>query len=237
VPARPDRRHLGGEGLIGGRVELLTPEGVRLSLVPAGPGRRAFAWAVDFGVVLVVLFLAALALVKSEAGQGLFLIVLFLVWWGYPILFEVFAKGMTPGKRWLGLQVVRADGLPVGWRESILRNLLLVADFLPMLYGTGIVCMALDPKFRRVGDLVAQTLVVYRPTPWQPRAFGLTESAPLPFPLLAEEQRALLDLLERIPELSSARLAELGDLAEPLTGETGEKSMARVRAMATGLLT
>jgi len=218
-------------------VELLTPEGVRLSLVPAGPGRRAFAWGVDVCVVCVVLFLASLLLSQSEAGMGLFLIVLFVVWWGYPILFEVFGKGMTPGKRWLGLQVVRADGLPVGWRESILRNLLLVADFLPMLYGTGIVCMSLDARFRRLGDIVADTLVVYRAPEWQPRAFGLAESAPLPFLLLPEEQRALLDLLERIPELPPARVVELGDLAEPLTGVRGEASVARLRSMATGLLT
>lgn len=236
MPARPGRRHQGGEGLIHGRIELLTPEGVRLELVPAGPGRRAFAWGVDLCLVGLILLLSALVLTQSEAGSGLFLIVLFVVWWGYPVLFEVHGKGMTPGKRWLGLQVVRSDGLPVGWRESILRNLLLVADFLPVAYGTGIVCMSLDARFRRLGDIVADTLVVHRTTPWQPRAYGLTESAPLPYPLLPEEQRALLDLLERIPELPSARVLELGDLAEHLTGSRGEASVARLRAMATGLL-
>ena len=59
------------------------------------------------------------------------------------------------GKRAAGIQVLRADGLPVGWRESSLRNLLLVADFLPMAYTTGLLCMLCDGRFRRLGDIVA----------------------------------------------------------------------------------
>ncbi len=225
-----------GFRLIDGRLELLTPEGVRLSLTPAGPGRRALAWAADLGVISVVLLLCSFVLNQSQAGSGLFLVVLFVVWWGYPVFFEVYAKGMTPGKRWLGLQTVRADGLPVGLRESILRNVLLAADFLPILYGTGLVCMTLDPRFRRLGDLVAGTLVVYRPLDNGPRPFGQADSIPLPFPLTPEEQRALLDLLERLPELPPARVLEIGDLAEPLTGRRDRESVHRLRAMAMGLL-
>ena len=82
MPARPDRRHHGDRRLIDGRLEILTPEGVRLALVPAGPGKRFLAWAVDMFVVLVALFLAVWALYStgSEAAEGLFLVFLFVVW-------------------------------------------------------------------------------------------------------------------------------------------------------------
>lgn len=238
MPARPDRRHHGDRRLIDGRLEILTPEGVRLALVPAGPGKRFLAWAVDMFVVLVALFLAVWALYStgSEAAEGLFLVFLFVVWWGYPVLFEVFGKGATPGKRWLGLATVRDDGLPVGWRESLLRNLMLTADFLPFLFGTGFVCMALDDKFRRLGDIVAGTLVVHRGTSRAPAPCELAEPVDIPWPLAPEEQRALLDLQERLPRLSRERADELGDLAEPLTGARGGESLDILRGMASGLL-
>lgn len=238
MPARPDRRHHGDRRLIDGRLEILTPEGVRLALVPAGPGKRFLAWAVDMFVVLVALFLAVWALYStgSEAAEGLFLVFLFVVWWGYPVLFEVFGKGATPGKRWLGLATVRDDGLPVGWRESLLRNLMLTADFLPFLFGTGFVCMALDSRFRRLGDIVAGTLVVHLVPAREPKPCELAEPVEIPWPLAPEEQRALLDLLERLPVLSEGRAAELGDLAEPLTGSRGEESVRILRGMASGLV-
>lgn len=209
-----------------------------MALVPAGPGKRFLAWGVDIFVILVALFLVVWVLhfIQSEAAEGVFLVFLFAVWWGYPVLFEVFGKGATPGKRWLGIATVRDDGLPVGWRESLLRNLLLSADFLPFLFGTGFVCMALDSKFRRLGDIVAGTLVVHRGTVQERKHCELAESVDIPWSLAPEEQRALLDLQERLPRLSQTRAAEIGDLAEPLTGARGEESLRILRGMASSLL-
>lgn len=210
-----------------------------MGLVPAGPGLRLFAWATDLLIQFAFLLLAGWVLLSGDdtkAGGGIFLVLLFVVWWGYPVLFEVFAQGRTPGKRWQGLQVVKRDGLPVGWRESILRNVLLAADFLPLLYGTGFACMAIDDKFRRLGDLVAGTLVVHRERKWTPSVGDGIDPVPLPFPLLPAEQRALLDLLDRLGDLPPARAVEIGDQAEVLTGTVGGESTRRLRAMATGLL-
>ncbi len=70
-------------------------------------------------------------------------------------------RGQTPGKRLLGLRVIREDGLPVGLKESLLRNLLRVADLQPgMTYVLGMVCLVRDSKGRRLGDIVAGTIVV-----------------------------------------------------------------------------
>lgn len=130
--------------------------------------------------------------------------------------------------------MVRSDGLPVGWRESTLRNLLLVADFLPAMYATGLACMLFDARFRRLGDIVAGTQVIYfekplpRPTP--PSA----EPLPLPFPLSPDQQRTLVDLFERENRLPLDRMAELGTIAEPLTGATGADSVERMRGYVAG---
>lgn len=221
--------------MLDGRLALLTPEGVSLALTPAGPARRAMAWAVDTVLWLISISIFTAMLGGSQAGRGIMLLLLFISYWGYPILFEVYGGGMTLGKRWMGLQVVRADGLPVGWRESVLRNLLLVADFLPFLYGVGLICMLFDGRFRRLGDLVAGTMVIYREQPIKPARIEDGQPQPLPFPLTPDEQRALLDFAERAPHLPEARQLELADLAEPLTKQVGYGSLARLRNYAAGL--
>ncbi|WP_035058025.1 RDD family protein [Andreprevotia chitinilytica] len=225
--------------MLDGKLHLSTPEGITLALTPAGAARRGYAWFVDLllrGVLSGVAVGGLLYAFGGRAGYGLALIVFFLMQWAYPVVFEVFSNGMTPGKRWLGLQVLREDGLPVGWRESALRNLLRVVDFLPMLYGVGLASMLIDGQFRRVGDIVAGTLVVYRDR--RVRRLPLPVDAtprPLPFPLTPEEQRALLDMVERVRAVPPQRQAELGNLAQPLTGLTGEASLQRLFQYAAGL--
>lgn len=222
--------------MLDGRLAIMTPEGISLALVPAGAARRAFAWAVDTLIWLVFLFFAALLLERTKLGRGIYLLLVFVSYWGYPILCEVYAGGRTLGKRAMGLMVVRADGLPVGWRESATRNLLLVVDFLPFMYACGLLCMLFDKQFRRLGDIVAGTQVVYFSKPAPRQTVESDQIAPLPFPLTPDQQRTLLDLIERADRLPPSRRLELADLAEPLTGLTGEASFVRLRAIAAGLL-
>lgn len=222
--------------MLDGRLSLTTPEGVRLLLTPAGPVPRAWAWAIDFVIWLVFVVCASVALNGADRlGQGVFLVLLFASYWGYPIICEVYFGGRTLGKRALGLEVLRADGLPVGWRESMLRNLLLVADFLPALYLAGLLSMLYDSRFRRLGDIIAGTQVVYREKPKPRAAVAKAEAKPLPFSLTPEQQRVLVDLFEREAQLPAGRLAELGTIAESLTGLTDEASLERLRAYAAGL--
>lgn len=222
--------------MLDGRLSLVTPEGVRLLLTPAGPYKRAIAWAIDFTLWVVVMIGIHALLPPGRLARGIFTILLFISYWGYPIVCEVYCRGRTLGKRVAGLEVVRADGLPVGWRESSVRNLLLVADFLPMFYTTGLLCMIFDSRFRRAGDIVAGTLVVYRELP-QPRA-TLVDAAPMapPFPLTVDQQRTLADLFERESKLPQERMVELGTIAEPLTGLQGRDSLERMRSYVAGLV-
>ncbi len=218
------------------RLSLTTPEGVRLLLTPAGPVTRAWAWLIDLLVWLTVVGVLAMVLLGSELGKGIYLVLLFVSYWGYPIICEVYFGGRTLGKRALGIEVVRADGLPVGWRESSLRNLMLVADFLPAMYFAGLLSMLYDGRSRRLGDIVAGTQVVYREARQQ-RSKAAATVAPMapPYPLTPDQQRTLADLFERESRLSPDRLDELGTLAEPLTGLTGDASLERLRRIVAGL--
>jgi uncharacterized RDD family membrane protein YckC len=226
--------------LLDGRLSLTTPEGVRLRLTPAGPAVRAYAWAIDFAAWSVGVFTAgsllAALLPSQRLFNGMMALLVFFAYWAYPVLCEVYGGGRTLGKYVVGLQVLRADGLPVRWRESVLRNLLLVADFLPLMYATGLLSMLCDRHFRRLGDIVAGTQVVYRDKPPKREAVPDAAPLPLPFPLTPEQQRALADLFVRESRLPYGRMLELADIAEPLTGRDGEASLERLRGMAAGLV-
>jgi uncharacterized RDD family membrane protein YckC len=67
--------------------------------------------------------------------------------------------GYTPGKYVLGL-VVKSDGSDCTITASILRNLLWLVDSLPVANLIAIVLILLTEDNQRVGDLVADTVVV-----------------------------------------------------------------------------
>jgi hypothetical protein len=85
----------------------------------------------------------------------------FFIFWGYYLFFEMAWNGQSPGKRRLGLRVIRTDGSPITFTESLIRNLIRLFDFLPAYYGVGVVAMFINSQTRRLGDLVAGTLVVH----------------------------------------------------------------------------
>jgi uncharacterized RDD family membrane protein YckC len=214
-----------------------TPEGVELEFSPAGPVPRALAWVVDAGIRCAIYLALASALHGlGRVGLGLTLLVLFLLEWFYPVGFEVLAGGQTPGKKLLGLRVLRADGAPVGWSRSTVRSLLAFADFLPFGFAAGLTAMFLGPRCQRLGDLAAGTLVVHlEPLQAFPPAPAGAETLPPPFPLTLQEQQAIMGFAERAPGLTLERARELADLLEPLTGARGDEGVRRLHAMARAL--
>ena len=140
-----------------------TPEGIALWLRPAGVVPRFYAYLVDArDPVLLPRRLVSLPRPCSVLfGEGLALVLLFLLEWLYPVAFELSAGAATPGKRMLGLTVVMDSGLPITPAASLTRNLLRAADFLPSLYAFGLLSMLFRHDFKRLGDLAAGTLVVH----------------------------------------------------------------------------
>lgn len=217
--------------------EVVTPEGVALHLPAAGPVPRALAWAIDLSIRLVLLMVAATVFAAlGNVGSGAYMVVLFLVFWFYPVLFEAIDNGRTPGKRALGLRVVAANGAPVGWLAAFTRNLLRVVDMLPFGYAAGLVASLADPWGRRLGDQVAGTLVVHAGRGRDVRPAPTGEVLAPPVALLPHEQAALVGFGERAPQLTEARRIELAELAEPLVSARGPLAVARLHGMANWLL-
>ncbi len=210
--------------------EIETPEHVRFRYQLAGPARRMLAYVIDLllralivtAILLTVAFTSDL--LRSGFSQGATLLVVFAVEWGYYVLWESLWSGRTPGKRSMHLRVLKEGGYPTGFLDIALRNLLRAADFLPVAYSVGLVVMGLDPRFRRLGDMVAGTIVVVE----DPRRIGhaLTVSPPptaaelaaLParLDLGADDLDAIALFLRRVGTLNPARERELADLVAPV---------------------
>ncbi len=158
------------------RIHISTPDHVSLEFELAGPGSRFSAYVIDFvfnilliiAIVLIAYLTGTLIALRSLAvGAGdswlwaLVVLIIFLINWGYYVFFEGMEKGSTPGKKRMGIRVIRQDGLPIGVREAALRNLVRAADMLPPpSYILGGLVMHFDPHGRRLGDMVAGTYVV-----------------------------------------------------------------------------
>jgi uncharacterized RDD family membrane protein YckC len=214
-----------------------TPEQVALEFPVAGIGSRFLAIAVDtllqgaMYVAIALLFLGGFNLTRLIPASwasflpAIIVLFLFLLQWGYFVVFEIAWRGQTPGKRAAHIRVIQDSGRPVSAMSVLVRNLLRAVDVLPAFYVTGIVAMMLSRHSRRLGDLAAGTLVVHeRPTtvpasswrnaPDQPVASG-------PAPRLTPEEIVLI-------ETYLARRFELDPLVQDrAANQIGDRIFAR----------
>lgn len=212
-------------------VDVETPELVVLTYSLAGIGSRVVAAAVDLLICFAAMALLALATVLLEiplrfrggfeqSGTWLlaFLVLAqFALLWGYYVLFEGLRDGQTPGKRIYRLRVVREGGYSVTFGVSALRNLVRVLDLQPgFLYLVGLGSMLATKRNRRLGDLVAGTIVVREEVrtlpsiaPTRSRS-GAPESAPALQTQLSEDEYAVLGrFVERWATLEPLRRAAI----------------------------
>ncbi len=154
-------------------LEVETPEHVMLDLEVAGVGSRLLAAVLDTVILtgigaaaaLLVAFLTSYGVLPSSGAGFTWLAALlvgagFALWNGYFILFEGLRAGQTPGKRFVGIRVVQDTGHAVTMGSAVIRNLLRIADALPPPYLLGLGLIAFHPRGKRLGDLVAGTVVV-----------------------------------------------------------------------------
>jgi len=148
-----------------------TPEQLRLDFAIAGIGTRFLAMAIDTLIQIAVAIAMTVVLglsgaVLAAAGTGsMWMVALavfsyFLLFYGYFIFFEILWNGQTPGKRSMGIRVIKESGRPLTAGESIGRNLLRIVDQLPGFYGIGIVAAVLNSRNMRLGDMLAGSIVV-----------------------------------------------------------------------------
>jgi len=221
LPAFEHRQHL----------EVETPEHVVLDYELAGIGSRTLAALADW--LILGLGVSALSLASGVWRNAapwlvaLLGLVLYAIIWGYFTCFEGLRRGQTPGKRWLGVRVIRDTGHAAAFSDAATRNLLLPVDLFCLI---GVFFIAIHPRAKRIGDLVAGTVVVRdqpaevrRPaTPAAGTAPGLeTPGSPL---LPDEEFRLLREFSHRagmLPPPVHARLA--GNLAARFAGRFPER--------------
>jgi hypothetical protein len=106
-----------------------------------------------------------------------------------------------------------------------------------VLYGFGLIAMLLSRDFKRLGDLAAGTVVVYRDPAVRHAAIPSAPPLPPPVSLSLTEQRTVLDLAARTPSLTAERAQELAGLAPHLTGGLqGQAALDRLLAIANYLI-
>lgn len=155
------------------RLTLASAEGIDIDLHLAGLGSRSAALLIDLVVQTLTIWLVALIASQfGDAGVAIFSVASFLVFFGYPVIGEVFAGGRTVGKAWMRLVVVSADGTPVRFRASVIRNLVRLIDALPGVYTVGMVAILFSGRNQRVGDMAAGTLVLHKVRAHRPTAEG-----------------------------------------------------------------
>ncbi len=209
------------------RLAIHTPELVTFHLRPAELPTRALAWLLDQLIVLALRIVTLVALAGlGSFGLALWLVTLLLIDFGYFTLMEWKYAGQTVGKRALGLRVATVSGARLEPGDILLRNLLRPVDSLPFTMALGGTIAWLDPHRRRLGDLLAGTVVVREAVADLPEAVFDTgqrvnvfwSDAAVRQRILArvtrDERDLLMDLAQRREELSTlAREAVFADAA------------------------
>ena len=202
-----------------------TPEGVEFILFPAGIAARAAAWVIDtfFQWLLLSSIIFSAGFLDLAVGVWIIFLLLFVLNWFYHVAFEIFWRGQSPGKRFIGIRVVRGDGSPVNPGASFLRNLLRFADTFMFLYHIAFVCILVSPGFRRLGDWAGDTLVVYAESARFSKRFfhslGRQNDWLADFPAIIpprrldyEEKQAILAFSRQYPVLGKARSDEIAKI-------------------------
>lgn len=229
---------------------ITTPENIQFEYRIAGPFRRLPAFLLDFAIRMmcviafyIVAFIGGVT-VSLPTGMIFFLIMLvsFAFDWFYGLFFETYWNGQTPGKWLTQIRVISVDGRPINAYQATVRNFLRLADFAPMVsfeafsadappayavptFLVSLICMTLSPRFQRLGDLAAGTMVVVNERSWvpsnvkleDPRVASLSEHIPPNFRMSPTLAKAIALYAERRSRISVGRRTELAShLAKPL---------------------
>lgn len=218
-------------------VAIRTPESIAFSYELAGLGSRFLAVLVDLVIqlLLVALIFWGLAALAAHApktpalssveertalsiGYGILIVIVFAIFFGYFIAFETAWNGQTPGKRMLGIRVVRDGGYPLDFMCALIRNLIRTLEFGFGFYLFSAIASLLSVENKRLGDYAAGTIVVRDSHSALP-AFAVAEGA-RPSLRLSEDERALIArFMDRradlLPQRRSALARQIADIVRP----------------------
>jgi uncharacterized RDD family membrane protein YckC len=223
--------------------QVVTPERVSLQYDIAGIGSRGAAILVDLlvqSLISIVLYLALFGVLLAgslvggqRGGQGvftgvvivmiLFVVALFALTLGYHMVFEIVWNGQTPGKRTVGIRVIRENGYPIRPMDAVIRNIVRIVDYLPFAYAIGVFTMLFNSRARRLGDFAAGTIVVREGPRTSPGVLPDADPDELRTTSLQPDDATLVrDFLMRRPGLDpDARQALAERLAAALSARYG----------------
>ncbi len=236
-----------GGGAGPGQTRIVTGEAVHLEVRTAGIGSRVLARMVDlvlqvFAFYLLLIVGALLAGILGASGLVafddallfvLYFVVMLAAFVGYTIILETLTRGRTVGKLVFGLRVVRDDGGPITFRQSLTRTLVAFAVewpgvlLAPLTWLATIWVMIASRQSKRLGDHVAGTIVIHDRTPM---AWGWVPAMPGNLAMWA----ATLDLTALDNDLASAVRAFLSRnrrIREPARSQLGERLVREVAAV------
>ncbi|MGJ3251829.1 MAG: RDD family protein [Elainellaceae cyanobacterium] len=210
-----------------------TPESVELEFTLAGLGNRSLAALIDYALWSLTLSILLTLLSRADwlterlfdwVGNtdavelwfsALLILISFVVYVGYYGVFETVWRGQTPGKRLAKIRVIRDDGRPISILQATLRSLLRPIDEFPPFY-IGAFLVFFNHQEKRIGDIVAGTIVIQ-----EERAI-----APADFAVL-EDSHALARKLQQTTHLSQLSPDDFATIREFLQRRTDMKRDAR----------
>ena len=204
-------------------LKAITPEGIEFILYPAGFPVRTLSYAIDKLIQYLILFGVFIALILSGFPLGIwfYYLINFLVDWFYHVFFELAFSGQSPGKRLMGIRVIKNDGSPIDPASSFLRNLLRFADTFLSFFHIAFISIAASGGFRRIGDWAGGSLVVYSAIAKNTNKVSFKkhlekyESVSVSCALSLDEKQAILDFAKRYPLLGEARADEIAGVYAP----------------------
>ncbi|HLK34387.1 MAG TPA: RDD family protein [Terriglobales bacterium] len=218
------------------KLTIETPEQIPLEFPLAGIGSRFLAIALDTlfqGLgFLVVIFTGELILPTVASwtphawtwAAALAVLFLFVLYSGYYALFEIMWNGQTPGKRLVRIRVIADSGRPITPYQAIARNLLRIVDQLPGLYVVGIISAFVSKQNKRLGDIVAGTVVVHE------KAMQETQPALIASGGISSISSAGVQISGEELELIERFLQRRYDLSPEVRRESAEQIASRLSA-------
>ena len=128
------------------------------------------------------------------------------------------------------IKVLNGDGTPIGWQSSMIRNFLIIVD----IYFFGFMSCLIDRRFRRLGDLAGDTIVVYEKDLLKSKLPDAKPEHP-PVSLTVEEQKAVIAFAERYKMLSDSRKVELAEILSGIHEQKKSKAVKQVIRYAAAL--
>lgn len=118
-----------------------------------------------FGIFVIFIFILLIGADESRAMQLLTAWLVIIVFWSYSLLMEILLDGQTLGKRLMGLKVVKLSGVEPRPADFVMRWMFRLLDIWGSLGALGCLMIGTTPNAQRMGDLLADTIVIrLRPT-------------------------------------------------------------------------